>query len=207
MTAELHGRLPWLRPDELDDEQREYYDRLLGSPRHREDYVDEQGRLHGAFNARLLDPAVGTAIQQMGAALRFSSKLPDRQREIVILTVAQSQRSDFEWHGHVGAARRVGLSDVQLDALRTGAPVPGLTAAEQAARQVTTALVHRRDLSDAEFAEAVGTVGAVALFDIVSLVGHYLHTALALRIWRVPLRSGDEPVFGRGDSEGAFTGE
>ncbi len=40
-------------------------------------------------------------------------------------------------------------------------------------------------------------IGTVALFDIVSLVGHYLHTALALRVWQVPLRPGDEPVFVR----------
>lgn len=76
MTEEPHGRLPWLRPGDLDDEQREYYDRLLNSPRDRASYVDDQGRLHGAFNARLLDPPVGTAIQRLGAALRRQAHRP-----------------------------------------------------------------------------------------------------------------------------------
>jgi 4-carboxymuconolactone decarboxylase len=192
-----HGRLPWPRPDELDDEQREYYDRLVGGPRDRSTYVDEQGRLHGAFNARLLDPPVGTAIQELGAALRFGGKLTNRQREIVILTVATAQQSDYEWHGHVGAARRSGLSEAQLDALRTGSPVPELRPAEERAQQIAALLCHDHDLSDEEFAAAVAAIGAPALFDIVSLVGHYQHTALALRVWRVPLRPGDEPVFDR----------
>jgi 4-carboxymuconolactone decarboxylase len=195
MPSELHGRLPWLRPEDLDAEQREYYDRLLASPRRRADYADEQGRLRGAFNARLLDPAVGTAIQQVGAALRFHSKLPARLREIVILTVAQSQGCDYEWHGHLADARGAGLSAAQLEALRTGAPAPDLDPAEAAARAAATALLRRRDLTDAEYAECVAEIGPVALFDIISLVGHYLHTALALRVWRVPLKPGEEPVF------------
>ncbi len=73
MTRDFHGRLPWLRPDELDEEQRAYYDRLLSGPRDRDTVVDEHGRLHGAFNARLLDPAVGTAIQQLTGSGKSSS--------------------------------------------------------------------------------------------------------------------------------------
>jgi 4-carboxymuconolactone decarboxylase len=196
MTAELHGRLPWPRPDEMNAAQREYYDRLLSGPRDPASLVDDQGRLHGAFNARLLDPAVGTAIQRLGAALRFGGTLTARQREIVILTVARSQRSDYEWHGHAGDARRAGLSETQLDALRTDAPIPDLALTEQAAHDVTLALLRDQDLSDTEFTSAVEAIGTSALFDIVSLVGHYLHTALSLRVWRVPLQPGDEPVFG-----------
>lgn len=198
MTEESHGRLPWLRPGELDEEQREYYDRLLNSPRDRAAYVDDEGRLHGAFNARLLDPPVGTAIQQLGAALRFGGKLTAGQREIVILTVAQWHRSDFEWHGHAHGARTAGLTDDQLAALRAGSDVPGLSPPERLAREVAWTLLRTNDLSDAEFDAAQAVLGLPALFDVISLVGHYSHTALALRVWRVPLRPGDEPVFGVG---------
>jgi 4-carboxymuconolactone decarboxylase len=196
MAEEPHGRLPWLRPGDLDDEQREYYDQLLNSPRDRASYVDDQGRLHGAFNARLLDPPVGTAIQRLGAALRFGGKLTARQREIVILTVAQWHRSDFEWHGHARGARAAGLTGDQLDALRTGADVRGLSSPERQAREVARTLLRTNDLSDAEFQAAHAALGLPALFDVITLVGHYCHTALALRVWRVPLRPGEEPVFG-----------
>lgn len=190
-----HGRLPWFRPEDLDAEQRAYYDRLLATPRDRSGFVDDEGRLQGAFNARLLDPPVGTAIQELGAALRFGSKLADRQREIVILTVAESEQCNFEWHGHAEAARRAGLSDDELEALRTGAPAPSLSADEQVVRRVARELLGERDVSDELFAAVMDSIGPVAMFDIVSLVGHYLHTALAIRVWRVPLRAGDEPVF------------
>jgi alkylhydroperoxidase family enzyme len=191
-----HGRLPWFRPEDLDDEQRRYYDRLLGGPREHSALTDADGRLTGAFNARLLDPPVGTAIQELGAALRFRSRIGDRQRELVILTVAVAERSGYEWHGHLPAAREAGLTEDQLAALRSAAPVPGLSDDERLVCEITRELLRDNDLSDTSYARAATVLGVVTLFDIVSLVGHYRHTALAIRVWRVPLRPGDAAVFG-----------
>ena len=67
-----YGRLPWFRPGDLTAEQRNYYDRLTSGPRNKASLLDTQGRLKGAFNARLLDPPVGTAIEQLGAVLRLA---------------------------------------------------------------------------------------------------------------------------------------
>lgn len=191
-----HGRLPWFRPEDLDAEQRRYYDSLLAGPRDPSAFVDAEGRLEGAFNARLLDPPVGTAIQELGAALRFRSRIAGRRRELVILTVAVAERCEFEWHGHVPGARRVGLAGDQLAALRAGATVPGLSEDERLVCEVARELVRDNDLSDTTYARAATALGVETLFDIVSLVGHYRHTALALRVWRVPLRAGDAAVFG-----------
>ncbi|TVT20527.1 carboxymuconolactone decarboxylase family protein [Amycolatopsis acidiphila] len=188
--------MPWFRPEELDEEQRRCYDELLGGPRDRSVLTDAEGRLEGAFNARLLDPPVGTAIQQLGAALRYGSRIGDRQRELVILTVAVAERCDYEWHGHVPGARRAGLSEQQLTALRAGAPVPGLSDDDRIACEVAAELLRDNDLCDISYARAAAALGLATLFDIVSLVGHYRHTALALRVWRVPLRAGDAAVFG-----------
>lgn len=193
--ARRHGRLPWFRPDELDEEQRAYYDQLMATPRDKSHFVDPAGRLEGAFNARLLDPPVGTAIQEVGSALRFCSKLSARQREIVILSVAAHERSDFEWHGHAPVAAKAGLSDEELECIRTRTPAPTLPEADRVAREVAEELLATRDLSDETFAEAEAVLGLPQLFDVVSLVGHYQHTAMSMRVWRVPLRRGDTPVF------------
>jgi 4-carboxymuconolactone decarboxylase len=191
-----YGRLHWFTPGELNDEQRAYYDRLLSGPRDRKGVVDGSGRLIGAFNARLLDPATGTAIQELGAALRFGTVLTDRQREIAILTVAQAEQCSYEWNAHAEVARRAGLTDPELEALRTGT-WPGTGPPEEyLAWKVAQTLARKGDLTDEDYAEAAGAVGEPALFALVSLVGHYRHTALAIRVWRVPLREGDTEAFG-----------
>jgi AhpD family alkylhydroperoxidase len=193
-----YGRLPWFEPAELDDRQRAYYERLLSGPRDRSALTDAEGRLYGAFNARLLDPPVGTAIQELGAALRFGGELSARAREIVILSVAAAERCDYEWAAHARVARRTGLTEDELVGLRDGAGVPSFSPQEQAVLAAARALIAGRDLSDQQFAAAETQIGLAPLFDVISLVGHYQHTAMALRVWRTPPRDGDQPVFGPG---------
>jgi alkylhydroperoxidase family enzyme len=182
-----HGRLPWYLPDELTPEQREYYDRLLAGPRNKAALVDERGRLNGPFNARVLDPRVGTVIEQTGAVLRFATPaLSGRQRETAILEVARFERSGYEWAAHSRAALAAGLRPEEIAAILRGDDTDSFSADERLTRRVVQALTERRDLSDALYDEAAAGLGLVALFDIISLVGHYQHTALALRVWRVP---------------------
>jgi alkylhydroperoxidase family enzyme len=204
VPPQKYGRLHWFWPAELSPEQRDYYERLTSGPRDKTALTDEHGRLKGAFNARLLDPRLGTAIQEMGAVLRYATPaLTGRQRELAILEVARHERSGYEWSAHAAAGRAAGLTGAEIEAVRQGADVPSLAPAEQLARTVVRALLADRDLADELFGRAQQGLGAVAVFDLISLVGHYQHTALALRVWRVPLDSGEEPFL---DSDGRSAG-
>jgi alkylhydroperoxidase family enzyme len=192
-SAELHGRLPWFRPADFTAEQREYYDGLLASPRDRGAVLDEQGRLNGPFNARVLDPRIGTAIQRLGAVLRFDTPaLTGRQRESSILEIARFEKSGYEWVSHSKTALAAGLSPAEIEAILQGTDLETFSAEELLTRRVVRILVAERDLSDAQYAEAAEGLGLVTVFDLVSLVGYYQHTALALRVWRVP----DDGPFG-----------
>jgi 4-carboxymuconolactone decarboxylase len=204
LADERYGRLHWYRPEELDESQRAYYDRLTAGPRDHAGIVDPQGRLLGAFNARLLDPEVGTAIEQLGAKLRFSTTaLTARQRELTILEVARFERSEFEWAAHERAGRTAGLTDTELAGILTGAPLSTLDAREALTRRVAQTLLRVADLDDEIFAAAASGLGLPALFDVISLVGHYRHTALALRAWRVPAEVTDRvrAAFGSGPAD------
>lgn len=191
----MHGRIPWLSPGELNPEQRKYYETLLSGPRDVSRIVDPDGRLYGAFNSRLLDPEVGTAVQQLGAALRFGTRLSDRERELTILMVAAHERCDYEWHGHVDLGRRAGLTDEQLEAVSRCQEVHGLGAEESLVHEVSQALLADADLDDDLFDRARVGLGVEKLFAVVSLVGHYRHTSMSIRVWRVPLKPGWAPVF------------
>lgn len=184
---ERHGRLPWFQPEDLTPEQREYYDRLLSGPRNTSTLVDERGRLQGAFNARLLDPPLGTANEQLGAVLRFGTPaLTGRQRETAILEVARFERSGYEWLAHSRTALAAGVTAEEIDAIRHGGDALTFSERERLTRRVVQALTTERDLAEDLYEEAAAGLGLVALFDLISLVGYYQHTALALRVWRVP---------------------
>lgn len=186
------GRLPWPTPDELDPPRRAVYDRIVGGPRGDGEpafaLTDGQGRLHGPFNALLVAPAVGDAVQALGAALRYRTQLPDRCRELAILAVAAAHDSDFEWYAHAAVGRRVGLSEPVLAAVRAGRiPRDHLDGVEVVALEVTHELIARRDLAEDAYAAAVDTLGLEQLAELVTLVGYYQLLALVLEVWRTPL--------------------
>jgi 4-carboxymuconolactone decarboxylase len=190
-------RLHPLTPDELTPEQQELSAAILGKrPANAPFLVAEDGSLLGPFNALLRHPPIGGAVQALGATVRLGGTLPPVPQELVILTVAAHWRCDFQWGSHGRLARRAGLTDEQLEALRTGAPVEGLDDPfARASLDVARALVDRGDLDDDEYASAIDALGEVALVEITALVGYYALLAMQMRVFRVPAFPGVAPAF------------
>lgn len=183
MTARLAGLLP----GELDEQQSEVYRTIAGGPRAAGPQAfaltDEQGRLRGPFNAMLLSPPVGLAVQAVGAAVRYETVLSDRVREMAILVVAAHWDSAFEWQAHEAVGRAHGLTGPELDALRAGELTELADPAERAALRATTALIRSGALGDAEYEDTVAAWGERGLFELTTLVGYYSLLALQLRVF------------------------
>jgi 4-carboxymuconolactone decarboxylase len=183
------ARIPKLVPSSLDDEQRSLYDAIAGGRRAQGPQLfrlaDADGRLEGPFNAFLLQPRLGSALQALGSAVRYDTGLDDRCREIAILVVAAHWQSAFEWYAHEAVARSAGLGDAELAAVRDGRHAE-LAGREALVARTVAALVTRGDLDDAEYREAADQVGAAGLFELLTLVGYYATLALQLRVFRVP---------------------
>jgi 4-carboxymuconolactone decarboxylase len=192
-----HGRLPWPIPEELGEPARALYDCIAGGPRAAGPQVfpltDADGRLNGPFNAMLVNPEVGAAVQELGSAIRYKTRFAARAREIAILELAQLRRSEFEWYAHVRIGRQAGLTADELSSLRTGDVATTFSAAERMVRDVVRHLVVERDLDDATYFAASELLGEQDLYYVVALVGHYESLALALRVFRTPLPAGAEP--------------
>ena len=190
-------RIPKLDPAALDGEQRSLYDAIAGGRRAQGPQLfrlaDADGRLEGPFNAFLLQPRLGSALQALGSAVRYDTGLDDRCREIAILVVAAHWRSAFEWYAHEAVARSAGLGGTELAALRDGRHGE-LAGHEAAVARTAAALVARGDLNDAEYHEAVDQLGAAGLFELLTLVGYYATLALQLRVFRVPAPDGTAPL-------------
>jgi len=182
-------RLDQLTKAELSAEQNELYDALigglLGGTRSAAVITDDQGHVQGPFTVMLHHPTVGHPVQDLGAVLRFRGSLSDRARELVILVVAAHWQSDFEWWAHERIGRNVGLTDAEIDALRTGAPLTVDDVIDQAAFDAARALVLRADLDDAEYARVQEILGNEQLVEVTALVGYYAMLALQMRVFRI----------------------
>jgi 4-carboxymuconolactone decarboxylase len=194
-----YGRLQWFEPESLDDDQRHLYDEIVGGPRARDAktsaLVDDQGRLYGPFNAMLLSPDFGEAVQRLGMTVRFRSTLSPRAREMATLVVARASKSDFEWHAHARLGRAAGLTDEEIQAVAGDYDSTSMNDDERLVLRVTKSLIEERDLSDQLFSEVHARLGDVILLELIVLVGLYELLARSMRVWRTPLLDGEDVVF------------
>lgn len=180
-------RIRALAPPDMDDAQRALYAAITGGPRSRGPQhfalTEPGGELRGPFDGFLRSPAVGTAAQELGAAIRFRTSLTDRGREIAILLVAARTRSAFEREAHEAVGRAAGLTDGELAALRheDGSAFAG----DEAVVADTVIGLLDGDLDDSRWASARDAVGERGLFELTTLVGYYAMLALQLRVFRV----------------------
>jgi 4-carboxymuconolactone decarboxylase len=189
VSGPARERLPRLAPQDLDTAQREVYDSVAGGRRAQGPQLfrltDDRGALEGPFNAFLLQPHLGNALQALGSSVRYDTTLGDREREIAILVVAVAWDSGFEWYAHEAVGRHAGLTDAELDAVRSGHFEELPSEAEQVVAATAHALASRHDLVDDEYARAVAVLGLPQVFELLTLVGYYATLALQLRVFRV----------------------
>jgi 4-carboxymuconolactone decarboxylase len=180
-------RLPPFRPGILAGAQRELYDAITGGPRAQGPQhfalTRDDGSLRGPFNAFLLAPGLGGALQDVGAAIRYRGALDSRAREIAILLVAARWDSDFEREAHEAVGTAAGLTPSELAALRAGDTTP--FAGDEAVVATVTRQLLDGDLDDDAWHAASVTLGPEVVFELTVLVGYYATLALQLRVFRV----------------------
>lgn len=187
----MRERLPRLRPPFADPHRQALHAALVGGRRgtgpQAFDLTAPDGSLVGPFGLMLQVPHLGEPLEALGAAVRFDTQLPDRLREVAVLTVAAVTGSEFEWWAHERVAREVGLADDELDAVRALdlAAHPGADPAEVVVQRVAARLAAREPLDDAAYEVAASTLGEQGLLELVVLVGYYAMLAQMMEVFGV----------------------
>ena len=180
------SRLPPLTEDELDEEQKAFLARLNQGPR-----GARQGRigLIGPYGVWARAPHVGEPAQQLGAALRFGTSLPENVKEVAICTVGAFHRAKFEFAAHRRLGIRAGVSEAALDRLQAGEP-PELEGDEAIAHALADALLRRHRPDQQTFDRALAAFGEAGLIELVTLIGYYGLVSFTLNAFDVDLLDG-----------------
>jgi 4-carboxymuconolactone decarboxylase len=182
-------RLAPLHPDQLNDEQQALYEAINGAPRGPV-HLAPDGTLMGPFNALLYNPTVGSPLLRLGATLRYEGLLPPRTREIAILIVASTYRSEYEWYQHAPEALRHGLAGNDLEAIQERRWPDLEDEADQCAVELTRHILDRTLPDDAALARAVRALGEDGVVELTTLVGYYSLLAFQMALLDVQLPPG-----------------
>jgi 4-carboxymuconolactone decarboxylase len=183
----MRERLERLVESDLDDEGRDLYRQIVEGPRASNqsfELRDAAGSLHGPFGLMLRVPVLGSPLQELGAAIRFGTRLGARERELLTLHVAAAMGSEFEWYAHQSAGIHAGLTVDDVADLRAGNYLPQDPVDKQLLRLCDALLVHE-EFSDAQYVELVGVLGVEQVLEVIVLVGYYRTLAQMMSVFGI----------------------
>jgi AhpD family alkylhydroperoxidase len=127
-------------------------------------------------------PELARAFLGFSAYLLSASTLPPRTRELAILRIAWRRRCQYEWAQHVRIARRAGVTDGEIEQIRSGAATALTSAVDE--------LDERSCLAEPTYQALAAELDERQLIDLVFTVGTYALLAMAFNTFGVELEPG-----------------
>ena len=148
------------------------------------------GSLSALDRLLLHSPPVAEGWNALLGALRAGTTLPSDLRELVVLRVGALNGAEFEWAAHEPIARREGLTDAQLRALRDGSG-DVWTPVQAAVLAFTDASTRAVEVPDEVFAAVREHLDDRQVVELAALAGGYAMVSRFLVALRVPPPEGE----------------
>lgn len=161
-------RLAPLPPAEWNDEQRELLTR--GNP----------PRVLNVFATLVRHQDLYRRWMPFANHVLFKSTLSPREREMAILRVGWLCRSGYEFHQHTRIGKAAGISDAEIERLKSGPDAPGWSEAESALLRAVDELHTDQFIGDETWQRLDKHYDARQLIDLVFAVGQYTMVSMAL---------------------------
>lgn len=121
----------------------------------------------------MIKPAV-----KLGGAILSRQELGARERELLILQVANLEGGEYEWNQHDPIAEGVGVPREQIEALAKGNTTSGVfSAAEQALLAFSKEVIENVRVKDETFAAAHEHFSDREMVEIIFTIGFYMMMA------------------------------
>lgn len=189
------SRLPHLTHDLANPSQQALWDQIVASRGEALDLVNANGTMAGPFGAFVLRPEIGQHLIEVGAQVRFNSKLSDRLKELAITAVGARWRSEFEFWAHSQMALDAGVEQPIIDALAAGEPPAFANPEDQAVYDFAMALAGDGAVPQAIYDAAVAAVGDEGAVELTHAIGYYTYISFILNAFEIPLPAGVETTF------------
>jgi 4-carboxymuconolactone decarboxylase len=168
-------RLTPLDPSEWNDDQRELLTR--GNP----------PRVLNVFATLVRHQDLYRRWMPFANHVLFKSSLPAREREMAILRIGWLCRSGYEFHQHTRIGKASGLSDEEIERLKSTPGAAGWSEAESALLQAVDDLHGDQFISDATWQHLSKHYDTNQVIDLVFAVGQYTLVSMALNSFGVQI--------------------
>ncbi len=168
-------RTPEITREDLLPEQQEIWDQI----------AEKRPTVGGPFQVLLNYPELAKRATHLGTLLRFEGNLSDGIRELAIIATAREFDAKIEWAAHTPLARKGGISDATIAAVRDRKPVEGLDESEATVIRYCRELFRTKRVPQELFDRAQAMLGTQGLVELTVLAGYYGMIACCLNAFEV----------------------
>lgn len=150
------------------------------------------GRVGGPFSAMFHSPGLAQKVMEAGAQIRTRSTLTMGERELIILAVAREKDGVYEWSAHVGQARKNGVPESTIEAVRDNAELSGLDEDERDIVEYVRQLLRTNRVSDELYHRLVENKGLRWVVELTGTIGQYQYISAINNAFEIEPHAGAE---------------
>ncbi len=166
-------------PADWDDDTREVMTR-----------VEQDGRVMNIYRTLAHHPKLFKRWSVFGTHVLYRSTLPPRERELLILRTGWLCQSEYEWSQHVIIGKVAGLTDEEIERIKSGPGAAGWSKNEADLLRATDQLLQDSFINDETWAALSEVYDTRQLIDVIFTVGQYKLVSMALNTLGVQLEEG-----------------
>lgn len=175
---------PITRRDQVAEEHRHIFDAV----------AEGRGSVRGPFTMLMHSPELCRRHLGVGSYLRFNSQVKAESRELAIIATAREKDCPYVWAAHAPAARKAGVCDATVAAVRDRGDLTSLPAGERDVVDYVRQLSMSNVVTQALFDRLRVPHGVPWLVELTALIGHYGIVSGILNAFEVAPAPDAEPL-------------
>jgi len=182
------ARIPLVTREQVSPSEQPAYDAFMAS---------RAGRPNiGPYTLLLHMPEMAQRLEALRTYLRDETSLPPKLQELVMISVAREMSCAFIWYAHAAAARRAGVRDDIVDAIRDRRSLTNLDPAEQTVVDFARELLQNRKVSRPTFDAATAHFGQRGTMALTNLIACYAVLAYNMNTYELqaPAHETEKPL-------------
>lgn len=152
------------------------------------------GSVRGPFGMLLHSPELCRRHLDVGTYLRFKSQVNPEALELAIIATAREKDCPYVWAAHAPAARKAGVSDAAVAAVRDRGDLASLPSAERDIVDYVRQLLRTNGVVQPLFDRLRDQHGVTWLVELTCLIGHYGIVSGILNAFEVAPKPDAEPL-------------
>jgi len=160
----MMARIPPVTRERVREDLRSIFDEVSAGP---------GGVGTGPMSVLKYSPEMSRRAIRLFNYVRNESILPQKVRELAMLTTARATDCPYIWNAHAALGRQAGLHDALINAMRDRKPLPPMAVEEEVVIKLGMEFFQTHRISQATFDVALAQFGPQGLVELTTLMGFY----------------------------------